>query len=117
MTDPNIPTPQDFQQGVADPKVDALIAESEADLASTNATVALGVAAQVLAAAAPLAGAAVGGPAGEMVGTAVGVLATSLAAQHTNALASLTPDQQAAITSTVATAASLATAHLVAKTP
>jgi hypothetical protein len=74
--------------------------------ASTSA-IALGIAAQVVQAAAPIAGAAVGGPWGAIIGAAVASLADTLGNQHAAALGPLTPGQQALIAQAITTAASL----------
>jgi len=114
-----IPTAEDWQTDPAGAlaAAKALADKTNADQDSTPATIALGIAAQVLATAAPIAGAALGGPlgaaGGALAGAALQTLATSLAAQHENALASLTPQQQALISAGVQVAAGVAQAKLV----
>ncbi len=85
---------------------------TSADGDPTTQVIAFGIAAQILAAAAPLAGQAIGGPLGALAGAAVGQVAASLASQHQAALSALTADQQALLTQTVAVGISLAAAKL-----
>lgn len=65
-------------------------------------TVALGIAARVVAAAAPVVGSAVGGPWGALAGAAVSQVAASLEQSQRNALASLPPEQLALIEQAIA---------------
>ncbi len=105
MTTP-IPTLADWAASPADALAASLgIAnQTSNDGASSAASIALGIAAEVVQALLPLAGAAVGGPWGEVVGAAVSTLATTLTSQHATSLAALTPAQQALVTLTIQTA-------------
>lgn len=106
MTD--VPSVQDFQSNpTAATAAAADIAKAtSADGDATTQALAWGIAAKVLEAAAPLAGSAIGGPAGALAGQAVATVAASLASQHQQALAALTADQQALLTATIAAGAS-----------
>lgn len=115
-----IPTAADWK---ADPAAaatasDALIAILRQDAAGENSAVSMGIAAQVLAAAAPLAGEALAGPLGAAGGAlaAAGIqaLANSLASQHAAAKQALTPDQQQLVQSLIA-AGTVAVAAMIPK--
>jgi hypothetical protein len=113
-----IPTKADWDadQVAAKAACDALIAALSQDAANSNHAVALGIAAQVLAAAAPIAGGALAGPLGTVGGTLAGAalteIADSLSSQHATALAALTPGQQQLVTTAVQAGAALAAAKL-----
>lgn len=67
---------------------------------STQAIV-LGIAAQAIAAAAPIVGAAIGGPGGAIAGAAIAQLADHLGNQSAASLNTLTTDQQALVSQTI----------------
>lgn len=104
----------------------ALVDATNADSAATASSIAIGFLAQAAAIGAPLlAGAlsaeipgstpaaiAEGQLLGKLVGNALTNLSTSLAAEHANALAPLTPDQQALATQALQTGATLLAAQL-----
>lgn len=113
-----IPTTADW---IADPAASlqahiALATKLTTDSGSSAGIIALGIAGQVLAAAAPIAGEALAGPlgaaGGQLVATAITVAASSIQSQHATALQALTPDQQALVTTAVVTGTALATAKL-----
>lgn len=65
-----------------------------AEGSTSTAAVVLGVASQILTAAAPLAGAAIGGPWGPILEAAIASLSGGMGAQSTSFLQGLTPAQQ-----------------------
>lgn len=75
----------------------ALADKTAADGDSSSKAVAIGIAAQVVRAGAPIAGAAVGGPMGAVAAAGLVAIADSLDSQHKDALAALTPEQQALV--------------------
>lgn len=117
MTVNPIPTVADWQ---TDPEASLAAAGTLAKITNahgdaTSEAIAWGIAAQVLAAAAPLAGQAIGGPLGALAGAAVAQVATTLADQHQTATAALTAGQQAIITQAIQVGATMATAKLAQK--
>lgn len=85
---------------------------TSADGDATTQALAWGIAAKILAAAAPLAGEAIGGPLGALAGQAVGIAASSLASQHADAIATLDAGQQALITEAITVGAAAVAAKI-----
>lgn len=112
-----IPTIEDWQnspaESLAAAGVLAKLTNSHGDAASD--AIAFGIAAQVLSAAAPLAGQAIGGPLGALAGAAMAQAAETLSSQHQSAVAELTAGQQTIITQAIAVGSALATAKLTQK--
>lgn len=79
--------------------------------ASTQA-IAMGIAAKVLAQAAPIVGQAIAGPLGAIAGAAVMEVAESMASQNANALSTFTAGQRAMIDVAVQTATAAAAEKL-----
>ena len=109
-----IPTAADWD---ADPigasaAASALAAKTGADTDSQTVAIALGIAAQVLQAALPLAATALGGSGGALAAAGINVLIASLSAQHATAIAALTPAQQALVTLAIQTGATAVAAKV-----
>lgn len=109
----------------------ALVDATNADAAASASTLALGFLAQIAALGAPilsgLIATAVGGPGatatavaegkvlGDLAAASLTTLANTLTAEHANALAPLTPEQQALATSVLTTGAAILTDKLTPK--
>ena len=104
-----VPSVPDFQADPAAATVAAgtLAQATSADGDATTQALAWGIAAKILATAAPLVGEAIGGPLGALAGQAVGTAATSLASQHADAVATLDAGQQALINEAIAVGAAV----------
>lgn len=109
-----IPTALDWQNDPAAALAASLdlAKKTAADADASTNVIACGIAAQVVAAAAPLAGAAIGGPTGALAAAALAQFGIGLASQHAESLASLTPDQQALVTTAIQVGVAEATAKL-----
>ncbi len=114
-----IPTPEDWANDPAGAlaAATALAKTTMDDGDVTSQAIAWGIAAQILATAAPIAGQALAGPlggaGGALAGAAIQDLAASLSSQRAGALAALPPEQQALVPTAVTTGAALAQAKLV----
>jgi len=109
-----IPTVADW---AADPNgalaaAQALAKATLADADASTQAIAMGIASQVLTAAAPIAGAAIAGPSGALAAAALTTVATSVAQQAAPAVAALTAQQQQLVTSAIQVGAAAVQAKL-----
>ena len=98
-----IPTAQDWANDPAKAAADAAAQAqtTAADGAASTAAIVLGIAGQILTAAAPIAGLAIGGPWGPIIQAALASLSSQMGSQSMSVLSSLTPAQQQIVQSTI----------------